>query len=76
MLNYIIPIIMFCIPSESMCDGQTKFYEEVLDPVMTPSQCLVEGNTHAAQYLAKWREEHPNKDVDFRIVCKRSDQKT
>ena len=76
MLGYIIPVIMFCIPSDAACTGQTKFYEEVLDPVMTPSQCLVEGATHAAQYLGKWKEEHPNKEVDFRIVCKRSDQKT
>lgn len=76
MLNYIIPIVMFCVHSDVICNGQTKFFEEVLDPVRTPSQCLSEGTIHAAQYLTKWKEEHQNKEVDFRIVCKRSDEKT
>ena len=76
MLNYIVPIILFCIPSDGACDGHTKFYEEVLDPVTLPSQCLMDASVHAAQYMAKWKEEHPHKDLDYRIICKRSDQKT
>lgn len=75
MLNYLIPVILFCIPENGACNGYTKFYEEILDPVSTPGQCLVEGNVHAAQYMNKWKEEHPNKELDFRIQCKRSDQK-
>jgi hypothetical protein len=66
---------MFCIPESGVCNGQTMFYQEVLDPVNTPSQCLVEANVHAAQYMIKWKEDHPNKDLDYRVMCKRSDQK-
>ena len=62
--------------NDKVCDGQTKIYEEVLDPVTTPTKCLLEGNIRAATYLQEWKKEHPNKDLDFRIVCKRSDQKT
>ena len=88
MLNYLIPVVMFCIPmqdettgqftvsGEKICSGQTKIYEEVLDPVATPIQCLLEGNLRAATYIQEWNKEHPHKDLDFRIVCKRSDQKT
>ena len=88
MLNYLIPVVLFCIPmqdeqtgefkvsGEKVCSGQTKVYEEVLDPVATPTQCLLEGNIKAANYILEFRKEHPNKELDFRIVCKRSDQKT
>lgn len=76
MLNYIVPIIMFCIPSDGVCNGQTKFYEEVLDPVQLPGQCLMDASIRASQYMTKWHDEHPNKDLDYRIICKRSDQKT
>lgn len=75
-LNYIVPIILFCIPSDGVCNGFTKFYEEVLDPVQLPSQCLMEAQVHAAQYIAKWHEEHPHKDLEYRIICRRSEQKT
>lgn len=89
MLNYLIPVVMFCIPmqdeqtgqfsasaNEKVCSGQTKIYEEVLDPVATPTQCLLDGNLRAAQYILEFQKEHPNKELDFRVVCKRSDQKT
>ena len=89
MLNYLIPVVMFCIPmqnpetgqfssttNEKVCSGQTKIYEEVLDPVATPAQCLIEGNLRAAKYIQEFQQEHPNKELDFRVVCKRSDQKT
>ena len=89
MLNYLIPVVMFCIPmqddhtgqftastNDKVCSGQTKIFEEVLDPVATPTQCLIDGNVRAATYIQEFQREHPHKELDFRIVCKRSDQKT
>lgn len=66
----------FAVSGDKICSGQTKIYEEVLDPVATPTQCLLDGNLRAAKYIQEFQQEHPNKELDFRVVCKRSDQKT
>ena len=79
MLNYLIPIVMYCaiVPGEiNNCNGTTKFYSETLDPVPTPSKCLLEGSVHAMQYIGEWHRDHPNKDIEYRIRCENASKKT
>ena len=74
-LNYLIPIVMYCaiVPGEiNNCNSTTKFYSETLDPVTTPSKCLLEGSVRAMQYI----NEHPNKDIEYRIRCENASKRT
>lgn len=77
-MNYLIPIVFFCTftPGENQpCDGKTALYNHKLHPVTTPMSCLMEGYVDAAQTAVEWKEEHPNKDIEFRVVCKRTEDK-
>lgn len=79
MLNYIIPIVMYCavVPGEhNNCNGTTKIYSETLDAVATPTKCLLEGSIRASQYLDDWLKDHPNKPMEYRVRCERPGQKT
>jgi hypothetical protein len=79
MLELLIPIVMYCsvTPGEiNNCNGTTKFYDEVLDPVTTPSKCLLEGSIRAMQYVTEWDRDHPNKPIEYRIRCERSSKRT
>lgn len=79
MLEYIVPVVFYCavVGGEiNNCNGTTKIYSETLDAVATPGQCLVEGNVRAAQYIGKWHEDHPNKELEFRVKCERSSKRT
>ena len=72
MLNYLIPIVMYCavVPGEpNNCNGTTKIYSETLDAVATPTKCLLEGSIRAMQYVDDWEKDHPNKHIEYRIRC-------
>ena len=79
MVSWLTPVVFFCafIPGENQrCDGHTALYKHELHPVATPMACLMEGYVNAAQTISEWKEEHPNKDIEFRVLCKRSDERT
>lgn len=79
MLNFIIPIVFFCpiIPNENnSCDGTTAIFHRELEATMTPIDCLLKGTSYATNYISSFEEEHTNKKLQYRIVCKGSQQKT
>lgn len=79
MLNYLYPIVFYCavVPGEiNNCNGTTKFYSETLDPVSTPTKCLLEGSVRAMQYVDDWHREHPSKDIEYRIRCENAAKRT
>ena len=79
MLNYLYPIIMYCalVPGEiNNCNTTTKFYSETLDPVSTPSQCLLKGSIRAMQYVNDWHKNQPNKEIEYRIRCENASKRT
>jgi hypothetical protein len=73
------------------CNGQTALYKHALSPVQTvevkegmsvevvitnPITCLQAGWIDVSKEMESFKTEHPNKDLEFRVVCKRLDQKT
>ena len=80
MLNeLIIPIVLICafVPGEiNTCSTTTAIDRHELDPVTLPSECLMRGSEDAAKIISEYNKEHPNKQVDFRIICKRNSEKT
>lgn len=76
MLEYIIPIVFFCAVDGSVCDGKTAIDRHELEQVTLPSECLMKATEDAAKYISDFNTQHPNKEMTFRIVCKRSTEKT
>lgn len=77
MLN-IIPVVLFCafVPGDiNACSATTAVNRHELDPVSTPMECLRVANIDAASYISAFIEKHPNKTLDYRIICK-SGEKT
>jgi len=74
--EYIIPIILFCAVDGTVCDGKTALERHELEQVVLPSECLMRGNEDAAKYISDFNTQHPNKEMTFRIICKRSSEKT
>ena len=77
MLNYIIPVVLFCAVGDiegSKCDARTAFDRHSLKEETTPMACLRSGMEDAAKFVADFRTEHPNKEVEFRIICKSSEK--
>lgn len=77
MLNYITPIVLICsiVKGEpNVCDGNTALDRQELDAVNTPTQCLVAGTAAATNYIVDYEKEHPNKKLQYRIICKTSDK--
>lgn len=77
MLNFVTPIVLFCsvIPGDSnICDGKTALLKHELDPVTTPMNCLLEGTVDATNYIVAFEKEHPNKKLQYRIVCKTAEK--
>lgn len=76
MLNVVYPIIFFCIANKGVCDGHTALIHHELDAVTTPMQCLLDGTADATQYIVQFEKDHPDKKLEYRILCKSSYQKT
>ena len=80
MLNYFTPIVMYCAivtgDLSSKCDAVNKFFSETLDPVPTPTKCLLEGSIRAMEFVDLWKKEHQNKPIDYRIRCESSAKRT
>lgn len=78
MLDY-VPIILFCsiIGGEpNFCDGTTAIDRHEMNPVSTPTSCLMVASAYAAAHITLFQEEHPNKKLQYRIICKHSSEKT
>jgi hypothetical protein len=76
MLEYIIPIVLFCTVDGSVCDGKTAIDRHELEQVVLPSECLMKATIDAAKYISDFKTEHPNGEMTYRIICKRSTYKT
>ena len=80
MLNeLIIPIVLVCafVPGEiNNCNATTAIDRHELEPVTLPSECLMRGSEDAAKIITEYNKDHPNKQFDFRIICKRNTEKT
>ena len=44
-------------------------------PISNPMLCILAGMEKAAKEIEEFKTEHPNKDVEFRVVCQRLDEK-
>ena len=78
MNDMITPIVFFCafIHGEpNVCDGHTAIASHKLELVSTPTQCYIDAMEDASKSLHDFKEEHPNKETSFRIVCKRTGEK-
>lgn len=74
--EYIIPIVLFCAVDGTVCDGKTAIDRHELEQVVLPSECLMKATIDAAKYISDFNTEHPNKEMTYRIICKRSSDKT
>lgn len=72
-LNWLTPVVFFCAfnsGENTVCNGQTALYKHELPPSNTPMNCLMDGWVDAAHEITEFHTEHPNKDLEFRVVCK------
>jgi hypothetical protein len=72
-MNSIIPIVLFCafVPrQDAHCDATTAMFKHELPAVSTPSNCLTDGTQDAAKTISDFTAEHPNKPLEYRILCK------
>ena len=76
LVEYIIPIVLFCAVDGTVCDGKTAIDRPELEQVTLPSECLMKATIDAAKYISDFNTEHPNKEMTYRIICKRSTDKT
>ena len=79
MIEWYIPVVLFCavVPNEpNVCNGATALDRQELNPVNTPINCMLVGNAAAAAHIALFEQDHPNKKLEFRILCKHSSEKT
>ena len=79
MIEWFTPVVLFCasIAGEpNICNGSTALDRHELDPVNTPMSCLMNGNMDAAAHITQFEQEHPNKKLEFRILCKHSSERT
>ena len=76
MLEYIIPIVLFCAVDGTICGPITAIDRHELERVVLPSECLMKATIDAAKYISDFKTEHPNKEMTYRIICKRSTDKT
>ena len=77
MLNYIIPVVLFCAVGGvegTTCNATTALDRHTLEPESTPMSCLKSGMEDAAKYISDFRTEHPNKELEFRVICKASEK--
>ncbi len=77
MLNLIFPVVFFCpviAGAKDTCNGFTSIVHEELPPVSTPMSCLLAGTAFATQYIVEFEKDHPNKKLEYRIVCKSSEK--
>lgn len=77
MLNFIIPVVLFCAIGNvegAVCDGRTAIDKHTLQPESTPMACLKSGVEDAAKFISEFKESHPNKELEFRILCKSSEK--
>lgn len=77
MLNYIMPIVLFCAVGNiegSTCDARTAIDKHTLQPENTPMACLKSGVEDAAKFISEFQISHPNKEIEFRIICKSSEK--
>lgn len=74
------------------CNGQTALYKHALSPIIqekvtedgeevtveinTPLLCLKAGWMDVAKEIQEFQKEHPKKDLEFRVICKRTEQRT
>ena len=86
-MNYLIPVVFFCIfDTHQVCDGHTAIYKHEISPVTvdkdglttvinTPMGCLMAGYQDVAREMDEIKKANPDKDLEFRVVCKRTDQR-
>lgn len=86
-MNYLIPVIFFCAftPGENhACNGQTALWKHDIAPVQhnidgtttvinNPIACLMAGYQEVAKEMAEFSHDHPNKELEFRVLCKRTE---
>lgn len=39
-------------------------------PITTPIMCMIAGTQYAAEELSRIKENNPDKDIEFRVICK------
>ena len=74
--DYLIPILLFCAVDGTVCDAKTAIDRHELEHVVLPSECLMRATEDAARYISDFNKDHPNKELTYRIICKRSTEKT
>ena len=86
LLTPIIFFCSFVQGQTSVCDGKTALWHQELTPVYqmkvvenlppidvpitNPMLCITAAYMYAIDEVNKFKDEHPNKDLEFRIVCK------
>ena len=74
--DFIIPIVLFCAVDGTTCGPVTAIDRHELEKVVLPSECLMKATIDAAKYISDYNTEHPSKEMTYRIICKRSSDKT